>query len=507
MFDKVLIANRGEIAVRVLHACRELGIGGVAVYSEADRQAPHVLLAEEAVLLGPAPAAESYLSVERILEAARRTGVGAIHPGYGFLAENATFARSVEEAGFIFIGPSADAIEAMGDKTAARARMEEAGVPVIPGSPGPLASLAEALPAAEVVGYPVMLKAAGGGGGKGMRTAGEAAELEAVFDGAVREATQAFGDGRVYLERFLTGPRHIEIQVLADAHGRTIHLGERECSIQRRHQKLIEESPSPAIDADTRERMGELAIRAARAVEYRSAGTVEFLMEGKDFYFLEMNTRIQVEHPVTELLTGIDLVQEQIRIARGKPILWQPNGAEPVGHAIECRISAEDPLHGFLPATGRIDELRVPAGPGVRWDSGIEEGVDVGLYYDPLLAKLIVHGRNREAAIDRMRRALTDLRIGGLATTIPFHRAVMDESDFLRGEYSILYIDEHPGLLSARAPESWRDVLLTAAVLLEEGARQGHVGRGNGQPTPVAPGARSPWQQALDGSRGGAQAW
>jgi acetyl-CoA carboxylase biotin carboxylase subunit len=507
MFDKVLIANRGEIAVRVLHACRELGIGGVAVYSEADRQAPHVLLAEEAVLLGPAPAAESYLSVERILEAARRTGVGAIHPGYGFLAENATFARSVEEAGFIFIGPSADAIEAMGDKTAARARMEEAGVPVIPGSPGPLASLAEALPAAEVVGYPVMLKAAGGGGGKGMRTAGEAAELEAVFDGAVREATQAFGDGRVYLERFLTGPRHIEIQVLADAHGRTIHLGERECSIQRRHQKLIEESPSPAIDADTRERMGELAIRAARAVDYRSAGTVEFLMEGKDFYFLEMNTRIQVEHPVTELLTGIDLVQEQIRIARGKPILWQPNGAEPVGHAIECRISAEDPLHGFLPATGRIDELRVPAGPGVRWDSGIEEGVDVGLYYDPLLAKLIVHGRNREAAIDRMRRALTDLRIGGLATTIPFHRAVMDESDFLRGEYSILYIDEHPGLLSARAPESWRDVLLTAAVLLEEGARQGHVGRGNGQPTPVAPGARSPWQQALDGSRGGAQAW
>jgi acetyl/propionyl-CoA carboxylase alpha subunit len=395
----------------------------------------------------------------------------------------------------------------MGDKTAARARMEEAGVPVIPGSPGPLASLAEALPAAEVVGYPVMLKAAGGGGGKGMRTAGEAAELEAVFDGAVREATQAFGDGRVYLERFLTGPRHIEIQVLADAHGRTIHLGERECSIQRRHQKLIEESPSPAIDADTRERMGELAIRAARAVDYRSAGTVEFLMEGKDFYFLEMNTRIQVEHPVTELLTGIDLVQEQIRIARGKPILWQPNGAEPVGHAIECRISAEDPLHGFLPATGRIDELRVPAGPGVRWDSGIEEGVDVGLYYDPLLAKLIVHGRNREAAIDRMRRALTDLRIGGLATTIPFHRAVMDESDFLRGEYSILYIDEHPGLLSARAPESWRDVLLTAAVLLEEGARQGHVGRGNGQPTPVAPGARSPWQQALDGSRGGAQAW
>jgi acetyl-CoA carboxylase biotin carboxylase subunit len=506
MFDKILIANRGEIAVRVIHACRELGLGSVAVYSDVDRQTPHVLLADEAVPLGGASAAESYLNVERILEAARRTGAGAIHPGYGFLAENADFARTVEEAGLVFVGPPASAIEAMGDKTAARARMQAAGVPVIPGSEGALSSVEEALPVAEQVGYPVMLKAAGGGGGKGMRIAAGPDDLESVFESAVREARQAFGDPRVYLERFLTGPRHIEIQILADDLGATIHLGERECSIQRRHQKLIEESPSPIVDAETRARMGEVAVRAAEAVGYRSAGTVEFLVEGGDFYFLEMNTRVQVEHPVTELIMGIDLVQEQIRIARGEGILWRPDGNEPAGHAIECRISAEDPLHGFLPATGRVEGLRIPAGPGVRWDAGIDEGVEVGLHYDPLLAKLIVHGGTREAAIARMRRALRDLRIGGLATTIPFHQAVMEEADFLAGEYSIRYIEEHPELTPETVPAQWRDALLAAAVLLEEQAHDrhpGHVGDG----APGQTGGLSDWQRAVDPWQRPATAW
>jgi acetyl-CoA carboxylase biotin carboxylase subunit len=497
MFEKILIANRGEIAVRVIHACRELGLGSVAVYSDVDRETPHVTLADEAVPLGGASAADSYLNVERLLEAASRTAAGAIHPGYGFLAENAGFARAAEGAGFVFIGPPASAIEAMGDKTAARARMEAAGVPVIPGSDGPLASIEEALPIAVQVGYPVMLKAAGGGGGKGMRTARDPAELESVFESAVREARQAFGDDRVYLERFLTGPRHIEFQILADALGTTIHLGERECSIQRRHQKLVEESPSPVVDPATRARMCEVAVRAAEAVGYRRAGTVEFLVDGEDFYFLEMNTRVQVEHPVTELIMGIDLVQEQIRIARGEAISWTPDGTEPAGHAIECRISAEDPLRGFFPSTGRVEGLRIPAGPGVRWDAGIEEGVDVGLHYDPLLAKLIVHARTRDEAIARMRRALADLRIGGLATTIPFHRAVMEEADFLAGEYSIRYIEEHPELTLDTVPADWRDALLAAAVLLEEQARDGRstgVDRADGG----AKGGLSDWQRAVD---------
>ena len=507
MFDKILIANRGEIAVRVIHACRELGLGSVAVYSEADRHTPHVLLAAEAIPLGGAAAAESYLDVERILEAARRTAAGAIHPGYGFLAENAAFARAVEEAGLVFIGPPASAIEAMGDKTAARARMQAAGVPVIPGSDGALSSIEEALPVAERVGYPVMVKAAGGGGGKGMRTASGPAELASVFESAVREATQAFGDARVYLERFLTGPRHIEIQILADSLGNTIHLGERECSIQRRHQKLIEESPSPAVDPATRARMGGVAVRAAEAVGYRSAGTVEFLIDAEDFYFLEMNTRIQVEHPVTELVMGIDLVQEQIRIARGEEILWKPDGAEPAGHAIECRISAEDPLRGFLPSIGRVEGLRIPAGPGVRWDAGIDEGVAVGLHYDPLLAKLIVHARTRGDAIARMRRALADLRIGGIATTIPFHRAVMKEPDFLAGQYSIRYIEDHPELLAGAVPTDWQDALLAAAVLLEEQARDGHSGQGHGEEAAATTDGLNGWQRAVAPWQGPVTAW
>ncbi len=496
MFDKVLIANRGEIAVRVIRACREEGLAAVAVYSEPDRTSPHVLSADEAVPIGPAPAVESYLNVERILEAARRTGAGAVHPGYGFLAENAGFARAVEEAGLTFIGPPAAAIEAMGDKTEARTRMEEAGVPVVPGGE-PVADAETALREAERIGFPVMLKAAAGGGGKGMRIARDGAGLASALEGAMREARGAFGDGRVYLERFLVGPRHVEIQVLADAEGRTIHLGERECSIQRRHQKLIEESPSPAVDAEVRARMGEVAVRAAEAVGYVGAGTVEFLFHDGTFYFLEMNTRIQVEHPVTELITGIDLVREQLRIARGEPVLGGGDPPAPSGHAIECRVSAEDPYRDFLPSSGRIEELRAPAGPGVRWDSGIEKGMEVGLHYDPLLAKLVVHAGSREAAIRRMESALSSVAIAGVATTIPFHGAVMQESDFRSGEYDIRYVERHPELLSPAAPAAWRDALVAAAVLLEENSRHDGVSPAAGPaPTAVHGAPLSAWRRA-----------
>jgi len=466
-FDRVLIANRGEIALRVIRACREEGLASVAVHSVPDRTAPHVLAADESIEIGPAAAAESYLSVESILAAAARTGAGAIHPGYGFLAENAAFARAVEAAGLVFVGPPPAAIEAMGDKTRARERMIEAGVPVVPGS-ATVDTAEDAVEAARAIGFPVMLKAAAGGGGKGMRVARDEGELEEAHERAVREATQAFGDGRVYLERFLERPRHIEIQVLADA-GRALHLGERECSIQRRHQKLIEEAPSAAIDASTREAMGAVAVRAAEAVGYRGAGTVEFLFQDGEFYFLEMNTRIQVEHPVTELVTGVDLVREQLRVALGHPALGGAAVPTPRGHAIECRISAEDPTRGFLPSTGTITVLEVPAGPGVRWDAGIREGSRVGLHYDPLLAKLIVHAENRGAAIARMRRALRELRVEGVATTAPFHAAVMDEADFGAGDLSIRYVETHPDLVSA-LEEPPVDVLAAAALYFEASA-------------------------------------
>jgi len=464
VFDTVLIANRGEIAVRVIRACREEGLRAVAVCSEPDRAAPHVLLADHAVTIGPAEAAASYLNVPRLLEVAVDTGAGAIHPGYGFLAENAEFASRVAGAGLVFVGPPAAAIEEMGDKTRARARMRSAGVPVVPGS-DTVDTIEQAVAAAAELGYPVMVKAAAGGGGKGMRVARDPDELAGGHERAVREAEQAFADGRVYLERYLDRPRHIEIQVLADE-TRAIHLGERECSIQRRHQKLIEEAPSPALDPDTRERMGEVAVRAAEAVGYRGAGTIEFLFQDGEFYFLEMNTRIQVEHPVTELITGVDLVREQLRIARGLPML---GGGEPPtgrGHAIECRISAEDPANEFLPSTGRIDAIEIPTGPGVRWDAGVRPGSTVGLHYDPLLAKLVVHAGDRPAAIARMRLALEQLRVDGVRTTAPFHRAVMREADFGAGDLSIRYVEEHPDLL--REDRDWREVAIAAAVFFEE---------------------------------------
>ncbi len=495
MFDKVLVANRGEIAVRVIRACREAGLEAVAVYSEPDRLAPHVLLADEAVPIGPAPAAESYLDVERLLDAARRTGADAVHPGYGFLAENAAFARRVASSDLVWIGPPPEAIAAMGDKTEARGRMRDAGVPVVPGSEEAFGSEGEARATAREIGYPLMLKAAAGGGGKGMRVVRDEEGLASALASARNEAGQAFGDDRVYLERYLERPRHVEIQVLADARGRTVHLGERECSIQRRHQKLVEEAPSPALDASTREAMGEVAVAAAEAVGYTGAGTVEFLYQDGDFYFLEMNTRIQVEHPVTELVTGDDLVREQLRIAAGEALGWGPDPAWPRGHAIECRISGEDPASGFLPATGRITSVRAPSGPGVRWDAGIAAGFEVGLHYDPLLAKLIVHGGDRGEAIRRMRGALSELRIEGVATTQPFHLAVMEEEDFRAGRYDIGYVDAHPELTSAELPAPWREAVAIAAALLEEEHRGGVHSRPAGRPTP---GGRSAWQRAYD---------
>ncbi len=501
MFDKVLIANRGEIALRIVRACQELGVTSVAVYSEPDEFSPHVLSAEEAVPIGPAPAAASYLNVDRLLDAARRTGAQAVHPGYGFLAENPDFARRVEDAGLTFIGPPAAAIRAMGDKTEARARMLAADVPVIPGSEGPIDSMVQAREEADRIGYPVLLKAAAGGGGKGMRVVEADPELERSFDAATREAGQAFGDPRVYMERFLSRPRHIEIQVLADSRGRTIHLGERECSIQRRHQKLVEEAPSAGIDAATRQAMGEVAVEAARAVNYVGAGTVEFLFEDGEFFFLEMNTRIQVEHPVTELVTGIDLVAWQIRIAAGEALDVEPDPAWPIGHAIECRISGEDPFEGFFPSTGRIESLYVPTGPGVRWDGGISRGFEVGLHYDPLLAKLIVHAPTRELAILRMRRALRELQIEGVRTTQPFHLAVMDEPDFRRGDLSIRYIEEHPELFrdGAAGWQPWAAAV--AAVLLEvERRERGAIGAvaESGTPAATRDTERSAWQRAFD---------
>jgi acetyl-CoA carboxylase biotin carboxylase subunit len=472
MLNKVLIANRGEIAVRIIRACHELGIRAVAVYSEADRLAPHVLAADEAYPIGPAPSAESYLRGDKLIEVARAAGCDAIHPGYGFLAERAAFAAAVEEAGLIFIGPSSTAIEAMGDKTEARRRMIAAGVQVVPGTAEPLADLEAALHEAERIGYPVMLKAAAGGGGKGMREVWSAEQLPRAFEAAAHEAQAAFGDGSVYLEKYLDGPRHIEIQILADRQGTTLYLGERECSIQRRHQKMIEEAPSPVITPELRRRMGEAAVAAAAAVGYRNAGTIEFLYQDGEFYFLEMNTRIQVEHPVTELITGIDLVQWQLRIAGGERLDFEQDEVEINGHAIECRVTSEDPRQGFLPSTGRIEYLNLPAGPGVRWDGGVTVGYEISLYYDPLLGKLIVHAPDRITAIERMQRALGELRVVGLETSAPFHRLVMEEPDFRSGNIDIRYLEKHPALFETPPDEELLRRAALAAALLEEEARQ-----------------------------------
>jgi acetyl-CoA carboxylase biotin carboxylase subunit len=471
LIRSVLVANRGEIALRIVRGARELGIRTIAVFSEPDRLAPHVMEADEAYPIGPAPSAESYLRGERLVEVARRAGAEAIHPGYGFLAERADFARMVEDAGLVFVGPTAETIAAMGDKTEARRRMREAGVPIVPGITEALSGAPAAAAAADAIGYPVLLKASAGGGGKGMRVVEDADALERAFGAASREALAAFGDGSVYLERYLDRPRHVEIQVLGDAHGNLVHLGERECSIQRRHQKLVEEAPSPALTPAERAAMGETAVRAASAVRYRGAGTIEFLYQDGEFFFLEMNTRLQVEHPVTELVTGIDLVEWQLRVASGEPLCFTQEEIELRGHAIECRITAEDPAGGFLPSTGVVSHLQVPSGPGVRWDGGIERDGEVTLHYDPLLAKLIAHGPDRGTAIARMTRALEELVVVGVETSAPFHRRVMTEPDFLAGELSIRYLDEHPELVDGAADAEEVIAAAIVAALVEDDHR------------------------------------
>jgi acetyl-CoA/propionyl-CoA carboxylase, biotin carboxylase, biotin carboxyl carrier protein len=433
-FSKVLVANRGEIAIRIFRTLRELGIGTVAVYSEADRGAPHVLFADEAYLVGPGPPSESYLRGDRLLQAARRAGAEAVHPGYGFLAENAAFARACAEAGLVWIGPPAEAIEAMGSKIAARERMRAAGVPIIPGTTEPVGSAADVLRLGDELGWPLAIKASAGGGGKGLKIVRGPDEVTRALDSARREGEAYFSDASVYVERFLQDPRHVEVQVLADAHGSVIHLGERDCTIQRRHQKLVEETPSPAVTDELRGRIGAIAVDAARAVGYRSAGTIEGLLDReRNYYFLEMNTRIQVEHTVTELVTGVDLVREQVLIAAGEPLSLRQEDVRLSGHAIECRINAEDPSNGFLPSPGRITRYREPAGPGVRVDSGVAEGVEVSALYDPMVMKLCVHGRDREHARARMLRALGELEIGGITTLVGFHRALLRHPCFAEG--------------------------------------------------------------------------
>ena len=434
MFCKVLVANRGEIAVRVIRALDELGIASVAVYSEADRDAQHVLRASEAYLIGPGPAAQSYLVVDKLLEVIERSGAEAVHPGYGFLAENAAFARALEEAGVTFIGPPAAAIDAMGSKTRARELMQAAGVPIVPGTTEPVETIEDAAEIAEEIGYPVAVKAAGGGGGKGFRVALSADKLQDAFEGAAREGEKFFSDATVYLERYLPDPRHVEVQVLADGHGNVIHLGERDCSIQRRHQKLIEESPAPLVDEALRERIGSIAVEAARAVDYRGAGTIEGLLQDGEYFFLEMNTRVQVEHCVTEATTGIDIVREQIRIAAGEPLSVSQDEVVLRGHAIECRINAEDASKNFAPAPGTVTSYREPSGPGVRVDSGVVAGSEITPLYDPMVAKLIVWDADRESATRRMARALEEFDVDGIRTLIPFHKAIMASEQWARGE-------------------------------------------------------------------------
>ncbi len=450
MFKKILVANRGEIAVRIIRACREMEIATAAVYSEVDRTGLHVSMADEAFPLGGAAAAESYLNIEKLIAVAKRCAAEAIHPGYGFLSENPHFAQACADAHIKFIGPSAAPMEMMGSKTRARQQMEKAGIPIVPGTSRALASLAEATALAARVGYPVMLKAAAGGGGKGMRLVSAPGELEPALRSAQSEALRAFGDGDVYLEKAVLNPRHIEIQVLGDEHGNIVYLGERECSIQRRHQKVIEEAPSAGLSEELRRRMGGVAVQVARAAGYSNAGTVEFLVDGEqNFYFLEMNTRLQVEHPVTEFVTGLDLVHLQIRIAAGERLPFTQDGLSIRGHAIECRIYAEDPDNNFFPSPGKITRLLTPAGPGIRLDSGVYEGWNVPLEYDPLLTKLIAQGSDRGQAIARLGRALDEYFIGGIKTNLPLFRRIVADEDFRQGRFDTGYLDR---LLAGRAP-------------------------------------------------------
>lgn len=490
MFKKILIANRGEIALRVLRACREMDIATVAVYSDADRAGLHVRKADEAYRLGPAPASESYLNIERILAVAKTSGADAVHPGYGFLSENPKFVQACNQAGVKFIGPPAPAMEIMGSKTRARQQMEKVGVPFVPGTSRGIADLAEGEESARRIGYPVMLKAAAGGGGKGMRLAASEQELASAFETARGEAMRAFGDDEVYLEKAIVDPRHIEMQVLADEHGNCVYLGERECSIQRRHQKILEESPSPACTDEMRRRMGGIAVKAAQAVGYANAGTIEFLADGAgNVYFLEMNTRLQVEHPVTEFVTGLDLVQLQIRIAAGEKLPFAQDEILLRGHAIECRINAEDPDNNYFPSGGEIAVLAEPAGPGIRLDSGIYRGWKVPMEYDSLLAKLVGFGENREQAIGRLRRALTEYVIAGVKTNLRVFQEILSDEEFIAGQTDTGYLDR----LAARRKSqhsSHEDVAAIAAGIFAT------LAAGDNGATADVPLAPSNWRKA-----------
>lgn len=468
MFQKILVANRGEIAVRVLRACRELGVETVAVYSDADRNALHVRYATEAYNIGPAPARESYLRIDKIVEIALRAKADAIHPGYGFLAENPQFARAVAAADLAFIGPPAQAIQAMGNKVEARKLAQQVGAPVVPGVYETLDDAAM-IQAAATIGYPVMIKAAAGGGGKGMRRVDEPAEMASALARAHSEAAAAFGDDAVYIEKALSGVRHVEIQILADSKGNVIHLGERECSLQRRHQKLVEEAPSVAVVDKLRITMGAAAVQIAQAANYVNAGTMEFLVDkDSNFYFLEMNTRLQVEHPVTELVTGVDIVKEQIRIASGRPLSLRQENIVMRGWAIECRITAEDPYNHFLPSVGKITKLQEPTGPGVRLETGLYEGMEVSLFYDPLIAKLCVWGETRAAAILRMRRALSEFQIMGVSTAIPFHQKMMESTNFMGGHFDTRFVEEKFEMHQGGAPDKERVAAVIGALLTHE---------------------------------------
>ncbi|MDF1536204.1 MAG: acetyl-CoA carboxylase biotin carboxylase subunit [bacterium] len=497
MFKKVLIANRGEIAVRLMRACRELQIPSVAIYSEADRNALHVRTADEAYCVGPPPSAESYLVMDRIIEVAKSTGVDGIHPGYGFLAENPVFAQMCEDNGITFIGPSPAAIKMMGHKTIARETMIKAGVPVVPGTEL-IDDDTELAARAMEIGLPVMVKAAAGGGGKGMRVVFKEKEIEEAIRAARSEATSAFGNGAVFVEKYVEDPRHIEFQVLADKHGNVVHLFERECSIQRRHQKVIEEAPSMVLDEELRERMGRAAVEAARAAGYWSAGTVEFLVDKhKNFFFLEMNTRLQVEHPVTEMITGIDIAKEMFRIASGEKLSITQEEVRMNGWALECRVYAEDPYNNFLPSPGRILALRVPSGPGVRDDSGVYAGYDVPMFYDPMISKLCTWGRDRTEAIDRMKRALVEYVVKGIKTTIPFHQKVMVNEHFISGDITTSFIGDKFVLEPGEDSEGLRDVAVIAAALQTAGRKRETVSSA-GPAGPVADlwkmaGRRSRW--------------
>ena len=491
LFDKVLVANRGEIAVRVLRALREMEIASVAIFSEADRMSSHLMFADEAHCVGGAPAAESYLNIPKIIEVALATGCRAIHPGYGFLAESHKFAEACENEGLVFIGPKSESTRLMGLKTEARKIMKSSGVPVIPGSEAPLADPEEAIRFASEIGYPVILKASAGGGGKGMRIVRNSREMAKALRTAKGEAQASFGNADVFIEKYIERPRHIEVQILADNHGSIVYLGERECSIQRRYQKLIEESPSPAIGDDVRKQLGQTAIKAATAAHYRNAGTVEFLLDqGSNFYFLEMNTRLQVEHPVTELRTGIDIVKEQIRIASGLPLSVAQKDVNLRGHAIECRIYAEDPRNDFLPSLGKIRRLRNPEGPWVRIENYIYEGYSVPVHYDPLVAKVVSWGLTREESLSRMVRALEEYVIEGIETTIPFHLWVMRDDNFRRGSYDTSYIDEH---YTRKAGDARRRVPLEVALIA---AAVDRLGKRPAASTAPSGASASPWRIA-----------